>query len=97
MEGGVYRIPKYLDAPERYLFWTVDEAIVLISPIAVGILAGYFMVGLLVGPLALVALKKLKGTQGEQVLLNAFYWYLQTPLGPQFKVTPPSAIREYVG
>lgn len=92
-----YRIPKYLDAPERYLFWTVDEAIALLAPLSIGLLAGHFMLGLVLGPLCMMGLKRLKGNQGDQVIVQAFYWYLQTPLGPRFKVVPPSGIREYLG
>ena len=92
-----YLIPKYLDVPERYLFWTVDEAIALIAPLSVGLLAGHFVLGLVLGPLCMTGLKRLKGNQGEYVIVQAFYWYLQTAFGPRLKVLPPSYVREYLG
>ena len=97
MQDANFYIPKYLDAPERYLFWTVDEAIILLSPIVIGLMASQMLVGLLLGPLALVGLKRLKGNGGEKALQHAFYWYFEPPWGHGLKATPPSYIREYVG
>lgn len=97
MKDADFYVPKYLDAPERYLFWTVDEAIILLAPVVVGLMAGQMLVGLLLGPLFLMGLKKLKGSQGEKALQHAFYWYFQPLWGHGLRVTPPSYIREYIG
>lgn len=97
MKTDEFYIPKYLDAPERYLFWRMDEAMILVAPLVVGLMAGQFLLGLIIGPLLLVGLKKLEGKHGEKVLHHVFYWFFEPPGGHRLKATPPSWIREYVG
>ena len=41
-----YTIPSRLDDPERWLFWTMDEAAVLMGPAMLGLAANAFVPGL---------------------------------------------------
>jgi len=43
----------------------------------------------------LTLIKKFKGEQGHFYLIHLAYWYLPDII--QFKVTPPSYVREYLG
>ena len=44
-----HAIPRRLDDPERWLFWTVDEAAVLMGPALLGLAANAFVPGLVAG------------------------------------------------
>ena len=44
-----FAIPRRLDDPERWLFWTLDEAAVLLGPVVLGLAANEFVVGLIAG------------------------------------------------
>ncbi len=53
MNGAArHAIPRRLDDPERWLFWTVDEAAALIGPALLGLAANAFVTGLVAGAAA---------------------------------------------
>lgn len=97
MNASDFDIARHLDEAERYLFWRMDEATILIAPLVVGLLAGQFLLGLILGPILLVGLKRLKGKYGEKALHHAFYWFCHPPWGHGLKATPASYVREYLG
>ena len=43
------RFRARLDDPERWLFWTMDEAAVLMGPAMLGLAANAFVAGLAIG------------------------------------------------
>ena len=89
-------IPRRLDDPERWLFWTVDEAVVLLGPALLGLAANAFVTGLVIGVGGWLALRRIKRGEGAQAVHFALYWFL-----PDFALrlagTPPSHIRFYAG
>ena len=91
-----YEIPGRLDDPERWLFWTVDEAAVLLGPALLGLAANAFVTGIVVGFGSWQLLRRIKRGGGTNIALYAMYWFL-----PDFflrlKGTPPSHIRRYTG
>jgi len=89
-----YQIPKRLDEPERLAFWTLDEALVLIAPIGIGMIAGWMATGVVLGVGFYLALRKLKGNGSANLARFVLYWFLPPVFG--FRVTPPSAVRRYV-
>jgi conjugal transfer pilus assembly protein TraL len=96
MNNDKYYIPKHLNDPPRWLFWTMDEATILISGFALGVLFNHILIAGVLGIALMLLLKKLKGKEGNSFLLNRAYWYF--PLCKQaFKITPPSYIKEYIG
>lgn len=91
-----YYIPRYLDEPIRLILWTWDEIAVFLVPLfLVYWLSNQLLLGIILGLAGFLGLKKLKGNQGHYFLKSAAYWYL--PAMRQFRVTPPSYIREYIG
>ena len=48
-ETARHTIPRRLDDPERWLFWTVDEAAALMGPGLLGLAANQFVPGLIAG------------------------------------------------
>lgn len=91
-----YYMPKTLDEPFRIYILTIDELLLLVLPILIiGFVLHQMVVGFILGLGGLTLIKKFKGEQGHYYLVHLAYWYL--PDMVQFKVTPPSYIRDYLG
>ncbi|CAN5421737.1 hypothetical protein BH10PSE19_BH10PSE19_00180 [soil metagenome] len=91
-----YHMPQHLDEPFKLILWTMDELSVLLIPFVFLMLVfNSPIIGLIIGGAGLMGLKKLKGEQGHFFLHNLMYWYLPSLI--QFKKTPPSHIREWIG
>ena len=89
-------IPEYLDEPERILFWTMDEALALLVPVALGIQTAHPTLGLFCGFGLMLLLKRLKGTDRHDFLPCVLYWYFPRQL-TRLKVMPPSYCRRFIG
>ena len=94
--SGHWAIPRRLDDPERWLFWTLDEAAALLGPAVLGLAANAFVTGLVAGVCAWLALRRVKRGGGANIALYTLYWFL-----PGFvlrlKGTPASHIRRFAG
>ena len=94
--SGHWAIPRRLDDPERWLFWTVDEAAALMGPALLGLAANAFAAGLVAGVCGWLLLRRAKRGGGGDIARHALYWFL-----PDFvlrlKRTPPSHLRRFVG
>ena len=95
-ESARHTIPRRLDDPERWLFWTVDEAAALMGPALLGLAANQFVPGLIAGVGGWLVLRRVKRGGGANIARYALYWFL-----PDFvlrlKATPPSHLRRFVG
>ena len=91
-----YYIPKTLDDPARFLFFTMDECAVLFLPMFVGLMAGAMFLGLGGGIFSYYLYKKYKGLNRGNVMTNIKYWYLPSRLF-RFKFTASSYNRFYLG
>ena len=91
-----HAIPRRLDDPERWLFWTLDEAAALLGPAVLGLAANRFVMGLVAGVAAWLVLRRVKRGGGANIAVYALYWFL-----PGFVLrlrgTPPSHVRRFVG
>lgn len=96
MDAAQFRVPKHLNDPPRLLFWTMDEALLLFVPIFFGTIAHHFVLGLCAGPVLQQCFKRIKGHEGESLLLRYAYWMLPSEVLP-FRAMPPSHKREYIG
>lgn len=97
MSGTEYtHIPKHLDDSPRFLFWPLDEALLLIIPLFLGLFANFFVTGLMSGVVLLLGIRKMKLVYGSRFLLPMCYWYLPHGL-LRWKRMPPSHIREFIG
>ena len=91
-----YYIPQSLDQPFRVFLLTIDELLILILPIIfIGFIWSQMILGFCIGMLGTFGVKKFKGEQGHTYLFNLAYWYFPPII--QFKMTPPSYIRDYLG
>ena len=95
-ESARHAIPRRLDDPERWLFWTVDEAAVLMGPTLLGLAANAFVTGLVAGVGSWLLLRRVKRGGGANIARYALYWFL-----PDFvlrlRATPSSHVRRLVG
>ena len=55
-DAARHAIPRRLDDPERWLFWTLDEAAALMGPAVLGLAANHFVPGTVAGVLGWLAL-----------------------------------------
>lgn len=90
-------LPRYLDEPERFLCWTVDEAIVMVLPMVLGLLWHVSGTGLFLGFMAFFAYQHIKNrTEGFFTLYGFCYWHLPNGLTP-WRLLAPSWVREVIG
>ena len=71
-----HTIPRRLDDPERWLFWTVDEAAALMGPALLGLAANQFVPGLIAGVGGWLLLRRVKRGGGANIARYALYWFL---------------------
>ena len=75
-EAERFAIPSRLDDPERWLFWTMDEAVVLMGPSMLGLAANAFVAGLAIGVGGWLALRRIKRGGRGGIVMHAVYWFL---------------------
>ena len=88
-------IPQRLDDPPKLLLWEMDQAMVFMSILVIGIacdLPGtFFVLGLLVA----WRYGKLKSGKHRGFAKHLIFW--RTPITLGMRRTPPSYIREFLG
>lgn len=93
---SAFLIPKYLDEPEKILFFSMKEIPIFMAPFAIGMLMGHTIKGLM-GAIALFYLyKKIKAQNAGSSITHLFYWYCPEWLF-KMSVIPPSHIRIFIG
>ena len=91
-----FHIPSTLDEPEKMAFWTVDEFVILIGCMGLGIVFGRFVEGIIAGFLGVHLIKRFKKGESLNVLRHALYWYAPSGLFA-FKATLASHKRQLAG
>jgi len=94
MNETLLAIPRHLDDPPRFLFWDLDEAILFMLALILGMMADLLFAGAAAGVVLVIAYGKAKSGRHRAFALHLMYWYLPVTLG--FRRTPPSYIREYI-
>ena len=89
-------ILQHLDAPIRILYWTIDEACLIIGCPLLGMMFDQFVIGVGLATLGFKVTRYSKRYFGGGTLKHAAYWYLPHQK-THLKRTPPSFIREYIG
>ena len=90
------RIPRRLNDPPRMFWWHLDLALLVISITLLGMIAGYFMTGAVLGCLAAGGYSMAKSGKHPAYALHLIYWYLPERV-VKLKRTPPSHNRELIG
>ena len=60
-------IPKALDAQERFLWWEMDQAVIAIMLISMGVIAGSMLTGMVMGATAAWQYGRMKAGKASQV------------------------------
>lgn len=95
-DAARYTIPRRLDDPERWLFWTLDEAAVLMGPAVLGLAANAFVAGLVSGVAGWLLLRRAKRGGSASVALSALYWFLPSFV-LRLRGMPASHLRRFAG
>ena len=96
-EAERYAIPSRLDDPERWLFWTLDEAAVLMGPAMLGLAANAFRRGPRRGVPAATWRSGASSAAGRAgLLVHAAYWLLPGA-ALRLQGAPPSHRRRFAG
>jgi len=90
-----YYLPKHLDTPERFLFWSIEEAVAMIVPFMFGMMINQAFWGLVCSLLGFWGARKLK-QQGDNIINQLVYWHFPHSKS-LYRWLPPSHIREYLG
>ena len=94
MDEVLLAIPRHLDDPPRFLFWDLDEAILFMLALILGMMVDFLFVGAATGVALVVAYGRAKSGRHRAYALHLMYWHLPVSLG--FRRTPPSWIREFI-
>ncbi len=94
MNDALLAIPQHLDDPPRFLFWDLDEAILFMLALILGLMVDLVFVGGATGVALVLAYGKAKSGRHRAYALHLMYWHLPVTLG--FRRTPPSWIREFI-
>lgn len=94
MNDALLAIPQHLDDPPRFLFWDLDEAILFMLALVLGLMVDLVFVGGATGVALVFVYGKAKSGRHRAYALHLMYWHLPVTLG--FRRTPPSWIREFI-
>lgn len=90
-------IPKSLDAQERFLWWELDQAIIAIMLIGVGVISGSMLTGIVAGSVAAWQYGRLKAGKHPKFAVHAIYWWFPSGSVLKLRATPPSDQRYFLG
>jgi len=90
-------IPKSLDAQERFLWWEMDQAIIAIMLLGMGVVSGSMLAGMGLGALAAWQYGRLKAGKHPKFAVHALYWWLPNHLFVKLRATPQSDQRYFLG
>lgn len=90
-----FLIPARLDDAPKFLWWDFDVAILFMGSVMLGILTYQTLTFSALGLALAFSYQKVKAGRSRAFGLHALYWFLPVSFG--FKVTPQSALREFIG
>ncbi len=90
-----FYIPRHLDDAPKFLFWSVDEAMIILIPIFFGIMINMTILAILLSTVLFKSWKKVKGFGGRGIIQMILYWYYPKSL-LDLKYTPDASIKHYI-
>jgi conjugal transfer pilus assembly protein TraL len=82
------RLPRQLNKPKQFLFWTIDEMVPFSLFFLAGIASGHFFKCLILGVISTVFFRRYRDSKPDGFLLHALYWYGFMPLGGKRVLNP---------
>ena len=96
MQDTTLNIPRRLNDPPRMFWWDLDLALLVLAATLLGMIAGYFVTGVMGGVFAAWTYSRAKSGQHPAYALHLIYWYMPASV-VKLKCTPPSHLRELIG
>ena len=90
------KIEQKIDVPGRLFFFTTDDALVALVPVAIGFLSRNLIPGFVIGVLAYLMWRKLKGEGGLERLKALLYVALPPEISP-YRSFPRSDVTAWRG
>lgn len=91
------RLPRYLNEPERFLLWTLDEVVMFLIPLLLGLFLEKSGLGLIGGLVVFFLYGRLKEKTDHFFHVRGWVywqWPYRLAVSPQW---PPAWIREVIG
>ena len=80
--------PRYLDAPQQILFWTVDQMVPFATMALIGMATKTLAVSLVIGGIAGWAFARYRDSKPDGFLQHICYWYGVLPLKGRALINP---------
>ena len=90
-------IPKSLDAQERFLWWEMDQAIIAILMLGIGVIVNAMISGIVLGTVAAWQYGRFKAGKHPRFAVHALYWWLPSEFFVKTRATPSSSLRSFLG
>ena len=89
-------ILNHVDTPVRFLFWTKEEALLILCPFMIGATLDFIPLGVMTSLIHFYLIRIYKRYFGKGQLQAVKYWFF--PHNPKrLPSFPPSYIREFIG
>lgn len=88
------KMPTRLDAPAKFLFWDLDQALIVGTFFSLGIISKQLISLTAIGLGLSWLWQKFKSGKHPWFLLHGFKWFL--PLGRKSKRVPDTSFREFL-
>lgn len=82
------KFPRHMDAPQRVLFWTVDQIIPFSTMLLIGMLTETLLISLVVGAAVGWGFARFRDSRPDGYLQHLVYWYGLLPLKGRACVNP---------
>jgi conjugal transfer pilus assembly protein TraL len=82
------QIPRHVDAPQRFLFWTVDQAIPFAVCVGIGIVMKMLLMAMIAGLVVVWQLNRYRDSRPDGYMRHLMWWN---------GLVKPTEGRKYVG
>ena len=89
-------IPRRLDDKAKFLWWDMDQAMLVSTFLMLGVLAEMVAAGFVTGLIAGYMYSRAKAGKHPDFAIHLMYWYLPSSLF-KMNVIPPSHLTEFIG
>ncbi|MEL6859493.1 MAG: type IV conjugative transfer system protein TraL [Pseudomonadota bacterium] len=96
MSDRTYKVPRWLDVPEKILVFTIDEFVAFLGVAGGGIIFWEIWISMPAAALVVMALRKFKGGENSAKLIHWLYWIMPDTV-MRWKAIPPSHQRVLAG
>jgi len=78
-------LPRHVDAPQRFLLWTVDQAIPFLLIVGLGIFLNMLMLSIIAGVAVSYYFNRYKESRSDGYIRHMFWWYGMAATGSKVR------------